>query len=204
MSGGSAVPGWDALTRQQIGKYAEYLVKMRLTQTGFQVYGTEVDDRGIDFVLRRDPGLYWDVQVKSVRRKGYVFFQKEKFTIRPNLLVALVIFPTAGEPGIYLIPAARWLKPDGFFVDRDYEAAASKPEFGLNLSPKNIPALAGFEMGLMTRQLMTTSEGAAAIPLAVSAVFDAIGAEHGDLGKDEPSNASAPIVPAVSKRRSGR
>jgi hypothetical protein len=46
---------------------------MQFVLLGYEVYSSEVDDRGIDFVLRRKPGLYWDVQVKSIRRKGYVF-----------------------------------------------------------------------------------------------------------------------------------
>jgi hypothetical protein len=52
---------------------------------GYEVYSSEVDDRGIDFVLRHKRGRYWDVQVKSIRKTGYVFFVKEKFPLRPNL-----------------------------------------------------------------------------------------------------------------------
>lgn len=102
--------------------------------------------------------------MKSVRRKEYVFSQKEKFIIRSNLLAAVAIFPEAGEPDIYLIPASRWLTVDKVFVDRDYEGLASKPEFGLNLSPKNIPALAPFAMGAMVAELLTSPVGTAAVP----------------------------------------
>ena len=41
---------WDRLNKQQVGAYAEYFVKMELTMYGFQVYATEIDDRGIDFI----------------------------------------------------------------------------------------------------------------------------------------------------------
>jgi hypothetical protein len=40
---------------------------MDFTLYGFEVYSSEVDDRGIDFVVRSASGRYYDVQVKSVR-----------------------------------------------------------------------------------------------------------------------------------------
>ena len=43
---------WSILNNQQVEAYTEYFVKMELTMHGFQVYSTEVDDRGIDFVVR--------------------------------------------------------------------------------------------------------------------------------------------------------
>jgi len=38
---------WSKLNHLQLGKYAEYLVKMEFTRYGFDVYATEVDDKGI-------------------------------------------------------------------------------------------------------------------------------------------------------------
>jgi hypothetical protein len=58
---------WSLLTNLQIGKYAEYFVKMEFTLHRFDVYTSEVDDKGIDFIVcddRRE--RYYDVQVKSV------------------------------------------------------------------------------------------------------------------------------------------
>jgi hypothetical protein len=62
-----------------VGRYAEYFVKMTFVLLGYDVYAAEVDDRGIDFVLRCEPGHYWDLQVKSIREAGYVFMTKQKF-----------------------------------------------------------------------------------------------------------------------------
>ena len=52
---------WKKLNRQQVGAFSEYFVKMELTMYGFQVYGSEVDDRGIDFVARYEKGPYFYV-----------------------------------------------------------------------------------------------------------------------------------------------
>ncbi|SRR6266446_7563919 len=76
---------WSRLIHLQIGRYAEYFVKMELTLWGFDVYTTEVDDRGIDFVIRRGTNRYYDVQVKSSRSMNYIFFPKATFELRDNL-----------------------------------------------------------------------------------------------------------------------
>jgi hypothetical protein len=63
---------WSRLNKQQVGAFTEYFVKMEMTMYGFQVYGTEVDDRGIDFVARFEQKPFIEVQVKSLRSTGYV------------------------------------------------------------------------------------------------------------------------------------
>lgn len=67
---------WSRLNHLQIGRYAEYFVKMEFTLYGFDVYTAEVDYHGIDFAVRRDPTRYYDVQVKSVRNLNYTLFTK--------------------------------------------------------------------------------------------------------------------------------
>jgi len=127
----------------QLGAYAEYFVKMELTMHGFQVYNTEVDDRGIDFVTRSDGGPFVEVQVKSVLRSGYVYMEKRKFVLSSSLYLALAILSEGKEPELYMIPSIVWADPNGVFVSRDYakEGQKSKPEWGINLSKKNMSAL---------------------------------------------------------------
>lgn len=137
---------WGRLTPLQVGRYAEYLVKMEFTLWGFDVYTSEVDNKGIDFVIRRDQGRYYDIQVKSLRGLGYIFFPKEKFILRENLLAVIVLFPNSEAPSMYLIPSSVWLEPSALFVSRDYdkEGQKSKPEWGLNISQRNLPLLTPF------------------------------------------------------------
>jgi hypothetical protein len=149
MTGNAQTYRWNELNRLQVGLYAAYYVKMQFVLLGCEVYSSEVDDRGIDFVLRRErfqgandsPAHYWNIQVTSPRKTGYVFFPKDKFLMRSNGLVALVIFEDGREPNLFLIPATAWLKPDNVLVDRDYEGRKSAPEYGVNLSKKGILAL---------------------------------------------------------------
>jgi hypothetical protein len=132
---------WSKLNPLQVGRYAEYFVKMEFTMHGFQVYTTEVDDRGIDFVVRKDGGRFYEVQVKSVRDLSYTYCTKDKMPLIPERIVALVLFEDGADPSLFLIPSLAWKKPDALLVDREYEGKRSKPEWGINLSRKNLPLL---------------------------------------------------------------
>ena len=144
---------WKRVNRLQLGRYAEYFVKMEFILAGFDVYTSEVDERGIDFIIRKDRNTYYDIQVKSVRGLNYIFFPKDKFSPRRNLLAAIVIFFEGKPPKIYLIPSTEWLNPNDLFVSRDYEGKKSKPEWGLNLSKKNLSLLEKFEFDKVVQRL---------------------------------------------------
>ena len=140
---------WKNLNKQQVGAFSEYFVKMEFTMYGFQVYSTEVDDRGIDFVTRFENNSFLTIQVKSIRKSGYVFMQKEKFNLSSDLYLVLVILDEQQEPKIYIIPSKEWENPNSLLVDRDYKGKQSKPEYGLNLSLKNLPVLNKYEFARM-------------------------------------------------------
>ena len=138
---------WSRLNRLQLGKYAEYFAKMEFLLHGCDVYATEVDDHGIDFVVRTRAGRHYDVQVKSYRLAGrgtpYVFLQKSKFPISPQSLLALVQF-VDGEPAkLFLVPSAIDGARNPLLESRDYgEGKKSAPEWGLTLSKKKLAGLA--------------------------------------------------------------
>jgi len=144
---------WKALNRQQIGAFSEYFVKMELTMLGFQVYSTEVDDRGIDFVVRYENGPFLSIQVKSIREKGYVFMQKEKFDLSAGLYLALAILDEGAEPRLFLILSEAWKEPNSLLVDRDYIGKKRNPEWGVNLSKKNMVLLEEYAFSEMASQL---------------------------------------------------
>lgn len=139
---------WSRLNNQQVGAYFEYFVKMELAMFGFEVYTTEVDDRGIDFVARQCGAPFIEVQVKSLRDYGYIFMPKSYFVPRENLYVAVGLLFEGKEPLSFLVPATVWNNPDSVFVDRNYGAPGqkSKPEWGINLSRKNLPRLEQYAM----------------------------------------------------------
>ncbi len=144
---------WGELNTQQVGAYAEYFVKMELTMYGFQVYGTEVDDRGIDFIARFQNERFLTIQVKSIRGYNYVFMRKDKFQISQDTILALVFLFENHAPELYLIPSTVWEHKSSLFVDRHYEGKKSKAEWGINISEKNIPRLEPYKFENMVGKL---------------------------------------------------
>lgn len=116
---------------------------MELASYKFEVYTTEVDDHGIDFLIKREESKkFYEIQVKSIREYGYVFMPKSTWHIdHDNLYLVLLIFKEGMLPNVYMIPATAWQNSDELFKDKNYEGLKSDPEFGLNLSLKNQPLL---------------------------------------------------------------
>lgn len=52
---------WSHLNHLQIGRYAEYYAKMELTSYGFYIFTSEVDDHGVDFVMKNSKGHFFEV-----------------------------------------------------------------------------------------------------------------------------------------------
>lgn len=150
---------WSNLNNQQVGAYAEYFVKMELTMHGFQVYSTEVDDRGIDFVVRRGKGPFVQIQVKSLRGTGYVFMEKTKFELHEHVYLALGLLRENEAPELFLIPSTVWRAPNGVFVDRNYEGLKSRPEWGINVSKKADPMLQPYAFLSTIKRLVAEESG---------------------------------------------
>ena len=139
---------WSKLNSLQLGRYAEYFAKMEFASYGLEVYTCEVDDHGVDFIVKDKKGRFCEIQVQSLRNKGYVFMSKSKFDIsNKNLYLTLLLFEDGKNPDIFLIPSAAWEVPNEVFVDRDYDkpGQTSKPEYGINISNKNYDILEIFK-----------------------------------------------------------
>lgn len=131
------------LTRQRLGTFGEYYAKMVLASYGMSIYTSEVDDHGIDFVAETKNG-FMKFQVKTVRQgTNYVFMIEEHFNIADSELFLFLSILTDNElPVSYIVPATVWENDaTGMFVYRKYEGKKSKPEYGINLSAKNMPFL---------------------------------------------------------------
>lgn len=125
---------WSELSAMQVGRYAEYYAKMEFTSYGFDVYTSEVDDHGVDFIAKSTTGDYYEVQVKSVRKDNYVFIRKDKIELDDKHLVCFIRYVDGKLPECYVFPSTVWKNPDGaLFVSRDYDGLKSDPEYGLNV-----------------------------------------------------------------------
>lgn len=132
---------WSKLNHLQLGRYAEYYAKMEFASYGYEVYTSEVDDHGVDFVAKL-PGenRYYEVQVKSVRDYGYIYMAKSKMPeLSEDRLVCYLHFIDGQLPDVFVIPATAWENPNAVLVDRKYDKPGQKsePEWGINISKKN-------------------------------------------------------------------
>lgn len=130
------------LTPQKVGVFCEYYAKMTLISYGINIYTSEIDDHGIDFVAEGRDGLL-KFQVKGIRGSSqYVFMMKEYFNIEDDAMFLLLMLLIDGEhPDMYIIPTSAWRQKSSVFVSHDYEGKKSKPDYGVNVSRKNMPEL---------------------------------------------------------------
>lgn len=151
---------WAALSKishQKLGAYGEYFAKMELTSYGLDVYTSEVDDKGIDFVCLKGKRLL-KIQVKSVQiSTGYVFMKQKYFDIADDdLYLFLLLFEQEKLPEPYLIPASAWRKETPLLRYRAYDQGQkSEPEYGLNLSRKNADLLHEFSLEQMLNSILS-------------------------------------------------
>ena len=132
---------WSKLNHLQMGRYAEYYAKMEFASYGFEVYTSEVDDHGVDFIAKL-PGenKFFEVQVKSVRDYGYIYMAKSKMPeLSEDRLVCYLHFIDGHLPDVFVRPATAWNNPNAVLVDRKYDKPGQKsePEWGINISKKN-------------------------------------------------------------------
>ncbi len=140
---------WSQLNRLQLGKYAEYFAKKEFIRFGSDVFTSEVDSHGIDFVIRTPEGQHYDVQVKSFRvqpgKTAYIFLPKDKFRIAPSSLLTLVKFNQGQFPTLFLLQSGKAEdSPHSLFENRPYgNGKKSAPEWGLTLSKRKLAELTG-------------------------------------------------------------
>ena len=137
---------WSRLNHLQLGRYAEYYAKMEFASYGFDVYTSEVDDKGIDFIARVNEE-YYEVQVKAVRQSTLVI-RESQLDISDHFLICYLRFEDGCMPEAYVFPSSVWNSPNSLFNYRAYDKPSlkSSPEYSVNYSKKNFKLLAPYEI----------------------------------------------------------
>lgn len=126
---------WSQLNKQQKGTFGEYVAKMEFAMYGFLVFTAEVDDRGIDFVVRNDSGQHYDVQVKTITGRNYTYVRQSKFN--DNLVICLVVLEEGNEPTLYLLLGSDWKNDHGSLLRFNKYNKQVEPEYGIHASKEN-------------------------------------------------------------------
>lgn len=157
------------LNSQKLGCFGEYYAKMALASYGLDIFTSEVDDHGIDFVAETKQHHFLRFQVKTVRiaTTGYTYMHQYSYhktekgkpdekslAFSPDdntMFVILLLLEDEKEPDIYIIPTFAWNNNDSkTFVYREKYA---KPEYGINISKKNMEYLKQYKMDTMVATL---------------------------------------------------
>ena len=106
---------------------------MEFAMFGFEIYTSEVDDRGIDFVARR-AGRFVEVQVKTVSGYNLQYVNESKFKASDDFVVALVRLAEGAEPALYIFLGSDWPSDDGLLVYSPYEGKKSEAAYEIRLA----------------------------------------------------------------------
>lgn len=98
------------LNNIQKGSFSESYAKMAFTLEGFEVYSTDYDDRGVDFIIRNNDGRYFSVQVKSTGQSANPFIYAESFEVSPDFILCAVRLVEGKAPEVYLACGTDWGK----------------------------------------------------------------------------------------------
>ena len=150
---------WSDLSSMQVGRYGEYYAKMEFTSYGFDVYTSEVDDHGVDFVAKDKNGTFYEVQVKSVRNDSYMFIKKSKLVLDEKHLICFIRFVDGQLPDCYVFPSTVFESPDGgLFSSKDYEGLKSQPEYGINVK-SHLEEMQKYRVDDVLKRMMKESNG---------------------------------------------
>lgn len=133
--------GWSKLNHLQLGKCGELYAAIKLTEKGFDVYQSFIDDHGVDLIAIKDKKVYY-VQVKTVRIGTYSFIRKNKLEDMENTIICYIQV-VDDNPHFYCFPATVWKSaiPEQPFSNRDYDGLKSQPEYGISGAKKHISKL---------------------------------------------------------------
>ena len=147
---------WSELTTMQFGRYAEYYAKMEFASYGFEVYSSEVDDHGVDFIVKSPKNnIFYEVQVKATRKFNPIFISESKMPeLKDERLVCYLHFTDGQLPKFFIIKSTEWHNGETTLVHYKYDKGQkSEPEYVINLSEKHLKWLEKYNSDLILEDL---------------------------------------------------
>ena len=109
---------------------------------GYLVFSAEIDDRGVDFVVRNDAGRHFDVQVKTVTCWKYTYITESKFS--ESLWICLVVLAEGVHPTLYLFSGRDWDLDTSGLLRRNHFPNAKEAEYGIHIAKKRVSVMKQF------------------------------------------------------------
>jgi predicted RNase H-like HicB family nuclease len=151
---------WNRLTRLQKGAFGEQYAKMLFTRHDAEVYSSDIDDRGIDFVARFPGSEFYEVQVKTVTNMNLAYINEDKFKRSDRFLVVLIRLEQSKEPKMYVFRGNEWDSKDGLLKYKPYTNAKSQPAYEIHLSQGRIQQMGKYRFEKRVAELRSCASRA--------------------------------------------
>ncbi len=122
---------WSELSVTDRRAAALDALRSALVDCGFSVTGPPPGRKIVLDARRGEEAI--QIHLQSSMGIGPTYWRKSNFALAAHRYGGLAILDHGQPPKLFLIPSLDWNSPDGVLVDRTYEAAASPPEWGVNL-----------------------------------------------------------------------
>lgn len=143
---------FDDLNTIQKGSFGEAFARMAFTLERFEVYSSEYDDRGIDFVARSPSGIFYVVQVKTTDPKSNPFIFQSKFQRESNFIFAAVRINNRCLPELYVARGTDW-EEHGGFLHFNPSGGKSGPYYEMRFATKHASERLHFEFSRYVKAL---------------------------------------------------
>lgn len=144
----------DNMSTTELGKYAKVFLRETLENLGVNVIDYKHNE---DDICVKAKAEIFKLKVKSIRKPntGYIKIKKKDIDTQDNsLFIATILFYRDEISKIFLIPVVDLTSDNDLFRDRDYKGKKSTPEWGLNVTEKNMNILNQYELSKMIRMLI--------------------------------------------------
>jgi hypothetical protein len=148
------------LNNIQKGSFGVAYSKMAFTLEGFEVYNSEYDDRGVDFVIQSKSSQFFLVQVKStIDDNANPFIKKNKFQVSENFVFCVVRIIDGKEPILYIARGSDWKEKSKKCDCLHYnqKGGESGPYYEIRFASKYKNQLKNFEFQTYIKKLKTRS-----------------------------------------------
>ena len=144
---------YKGLTKLQLNERARGIFESEFKCNGFIVNRVKCNYRTISLLVSSDKGIRHLVHIRSVRGYKYIYFKKKGFPLHPTWLAGVALLFEGQKPKLYLIPSTEWKTSNPLLKSPDYLGKKSDPEWGINLSKKNMEHLEQFVFNKMIKGL---------------------------------------------------
>ena len=118
---------------------------------GYLVFSAEIDDRGVDFVVRNEAGKHFDIQVKTVTDRNFTYITESKFS--ESLWVCLVVLTEGKLQTLYLFSGRDWSSDTRGLLRRHHFPKSREADYGIHIAKKRMLIMEQFAFNRSVERL---------------------------------------------------